>query len=361
MYKKIPVKINATESCTIFVGAGILGDLSKIFDFEPYSSVVLIADRATEKLYAQRVIEALKLARKSVLVFAVPRGENSKSLAEVERVYRFLMNNKVDRKALICALGGGVVGDLAGYIAATYLRGIDYIQIPTTLLAQVDSSIGGKVGVNFGGKKNIIGSFYQPRAVISDVALLESLPLEEMRNGIAEVIKYGVAMDKELFQKISRKGDAEFAISELVEIVARCSSLKARVVEADETERSGQRAILNFGHTIGHAIEAAGNLRGQRHGEAVAIGMVAAARISVRIGMLHNRSVQRIEKVLTRFGLPTRCSETTPAELIKAIHFDKKVARGQVRWVLLAEIGRGVVNNIVADDIVKEVLKEMCR
>lgn len=361
MYKKIPVKIDATKSCTIFVGAGILGDLSKFFDLEPYSSVVLIADKATEKLYAQRVIETLKPAGKSVLVFTVPRGENSKSLVEVERGYRFMMSNKVDRKALICVLGGGVVGDLAGYIAATYLRGIDYIQIPTTLLAQVDSSIGGKVGVNFGGKKNIIGSFYQPRAVISDVTLLESLPPEEMRNGIAEVIKYGVAMDKGLFQKMSRKADINFTPSELIEIVARCSSLKTGIVEADETERSGQRAILNFGHTIGHAIEAAGNLKGKRHGEAVAIGMVAAAKISVRLGMLHNRSVPRIEKVLTRFGLPARCPGNTPSELIRAMHFDKKVAHGQVKWVLLEEIGRGVVNSIVDDDIVKEVLKEMCR
>jgi len=361
MYKKIPVKINATKSCTIFVGAGILDDLSRLFDFEPYSGIVLVADRTTEKLYGQRVIDALVATGKSVLIFTVPRGENSKSLSEAARGYRFLLNNKVDRKALICVLGGGVVGDLAGYIAATYLRGIDYVQLPTTFLAQVDSSIGGKVGVNFGGKKNIIGSFYQPRAVVSDVTLLESLPPEEMRNGIAEVVKYGVAMDKELFQKISRKGDAEFTPSELVEIVVRCSSLKAGIVEVDETERSGQRTILNFGHTVGHAIEAAGNLRGQRHGEAVAIGMVAAAKISVRMGMFNKRTVQRIEKVLTRFGLPIRCSENTPAELIRATHFDKKVAHGQVRWVLLAEIGCGVVNNIVNDDVVKEVLKEMCR
>ena len=207
----------------------------------------------------------------------------------------------------------------------------------------------------------MIGNFYQPRAIISDVALLESLPPEELRNGMAEVIKYGLAMDKELFQKIRRKGWREFTPSELVDIVERCSFLKARIVEADETERSGQRAILNFGHTVGHAIEAVSNLGGQRHGEAVAIGMMAAAKISERMSMLNNKSVSEVDEVLSKFGLPTHCPETMPGELVKAIHFDKKVARGQMRWVLLEGIGHGVVNCIVDDNIVKEVLKEICR
>jgi len=267
----------------------------------------------------------------------------------------------VERKALLCVLGGGVVGDLGGYIAATYLRGIDYIQLPTTLLAQVDSSIGGKVGVNFGGKKNMIGSFYQPKAIISDVALLQSLPFEEMRNGIAEVIKYGLAMDKELFHRLNSRGGGEFSPSELVDIVERCCLLKARIVEVDETERSGQRAILNFGHTVGHAVEATARLWGQRHGEAISIGMMTAAKISERMGMLDKESVHKVDTILTQFGLPTRCHEVMPDELLGAIHFDKKTTQGQVKWVLLEEIGHGAVNCVVDDDIVKEILGEMCQ
>jgi len=323
--KKIPVEIGVTKSCPIIIGAGIIGRLGDFFDFQPYSGIVLMTDTATNKLYGQQVVEVLKIIGERVLVFIIPRGENSKSLKEAERGYRFFLNHNVERRALLCVLGGGVVGDLGGYIAATYLRGIDYIQLPTTLLAQVDSSIGGKVGVNFGGKKNMIGSFYQPKAIISDVALLQSLPVEEMRNGIAEVIKYGLAMDKELFHRLNSRGQGEeFTPSELVDIVERCCLLKARIVEADETERSGLRAILNFGHTVGHAVEASAKLRGQRHGEAIAIGMMAAAKISERMGMLNKESVHKVDKVLAQFGLPTRCHETTPDELLGAIHFDKK-------------------------------------
>ena len=361
MHKKFPVEIRAVKSWSIIIGAGIIGNLSDFFNFEPYSDIILMTDTVTDKLYGQTVAGSLEATGKRVLVFTVPGGENSKSLEEAERGYRFLMSNNVDRKALLGVLGGGVVGDLGGYIAATYLRGIDYIQLPTTLLAQVDSSIGGKVGVNFGGKKNIIGSFYQPRAIISDVTLLQSLPAAEMRNGIAEVIKYGLAMDKELFHRLDDRGEGEFTTSELMDIVERCSLLKTKVVETDEPERSGLRAILNFGHTVGHAVEASAGLRGQHHGEAIAVGMAAAARISERMGMLGKDSVHKVDEVLAKFGLPVRCRGMTPDELLGAMQFDKKVARGQVRWVLLEAIGQGVVNCTVDNDFVREVLEEICR
>ncbi len=361
MHKKLTIEIGASKSWSIIIGDGILGKFGEFIDFKLYSAIVLMTDTATGKLYGQQVKEALEATRKRVIVFTVPVGEDSKSLEEAERVYRFLMNNNVGRKALLCVLGGGVVGDLGGYIAATYLRGIDYIQLPTTLLAQVDSSIGGKVGVNFGEKKNIIGSFYQPRAIVSDVTLLQSLPAEEMRNGTAEVIKYGLAMDKELFQRLSDRGKGEFTPSELVDIVERCSILKTEIVKADETERSGQRAILNFGHTVGHAVEASVGSWGQHHGEAVAIGMVAAAKISEQMGMLNSKSVDEIDNILTRFGLPARCRGMTPDKLLGAMKFDKKATDGQVKWVLLEEIGHGVVNCTVGEDIVREVLREMCQ
>ncbi len=264
------------------------------------------------------MLAVLEATGKKVSLLTLPVGERAKSLNIVERGYRFLLENNIDRKGLICALGGGVVGDVAGYIAASYLRGIDYIQLPTTLLAQVDSSIGGKVGVNFGGKKNMVGSFYQPSAIIGDVALLKSLPPAEMRNGLAEVIKYGLAMDGELFRLLDQKKEREFSTAELQDIVIRCCRLKAAVIEVDETERTGQRAILNFGHTVGHALEAATKLQELSHGEAVAIGMAAAARISEQVGMLDRSNIPIIENLLSRFGLPVYYQGVNPEDLISA-------------------------------------------
>jgi len=358
--KEYTIKLETVRQCPIIVGEGIINQLGRYFDFSGYSITVLITDTNVKRLYGQSVLQALKATGKRVSLFTLPVGERAKSLSTMERGYKFLLYNNIDRKALICTLGGGVVGDVGGYIAATYLRGIDYIQLPTTLLAQVDSSIGGKVGVNFGGKKNMLGSFYQPKAVICDVALLKSLPPAEVRNGLAEVIKYALAMDEELFRILDRKGE-EFTRAKLKDIVMRCGYLKAGIVETDETERSGQRAILNFGHTVGHALEAATKLQGLSHGEAVAIGMMAAARISGEVGMLDQSNVHSIEKLLLRFGLPTSCQGVNPDELLEAIRFDKKTTLGQTGWVLLKGIGKGVVNQPVAENIIRRVLRGICR
>jgi 3-dehydroquinate synthase len=355
------IKLETARRCPIIIGDGITGRLEDHFDFSPYSSIALITDTIVQKLYGQRVKKALEATGKKVSLLTLPVGERAKSLRTIERGYKFLLENNIDRKGLICALGGGVVGDIAGYIAASYLRGIDYIQLPTTLLAQVDSSIGGKVGVNFGGKKNMVGSFYQPKAIIGDVALLKSLPPAEMRNGLAEVIKYGLAMDKELFRLLDQKREKELNTAELQDIVKRCCRLKAGIIEADETERSGQRAILNFGHTVGHALEAATKLQELSHGEAVAVGMVAAARISKQVSMLDHSDITQIESLLVKFGLPVRCQGVDPEELISTIRFDKKTTRGQTGWVLLKGIGQGVVNQPVADEVVRKVLREICR
>jgi 3-dehydroquinate synthase len=358
--KTIPVAIKTVRAWPITIGDGIIGNINRIFDFTPYSVLILMADETTSRLYGERVTRALQATGKKVLTLTVPAGEDSKSLQQAEHGYRFLLDNKVDRQGMLCILGGGVVGDLGGYLAATYLRSVDYIQLPTTLLAQVDSSIGGKAGVNFGGKKNIVGSFYQPRAIITDVSFLKTLPQEEMRNGLAEVIKYGLAMDRALFRRLMNKDNENFTSAELIEVVERCAFLKARIVKIDETERSGQRMILNFGHTIGHAIEAVNGLTG-RHGEAIAVGMVVAASISEKMDMLSGGSVQQVIRVLSRFGLPTRCPEINDEKLITALHFDKKTRDGEVRWVLLDRIGHGVINCTVPDHIVQEALKEVCR
>jgi len=355
------IKLETVRRCPIIVGDGIIKQLEQYFDFSGYSSLVLITDTSVKRLYGQDVMKALRATRKKVSLFTLPVGERAKSLRQVERGYKFLLEKNIDRKGLVCTFGGGVAGDVGGYIAATYLRGIDYIQLPTTLLAQVDSSIGGKVGVNFSGKKNMVGSFYQPRAIIGDVALLKSLPPAEMRNGMAEVIKYALAMDEALFRILDQKKGEKLTTAELKDIIMRCGYLKAGIVEVDETERSGQRAILNFGHTVGHALEAATRLHRLSHGEAVAIGMTAAARISEQVGMLERGNVPRIEKLLLKFGLPTYCRSVDPDDLIAAIRFDKKTTLGQTGWVLLKGIGKGVVNQPVAENIVRKVLTEICR
>jgi len=360
-YGRHIIKLETARHCPIIVGNGILGRLGGYFDFSGYSAVALLTDKTVLKLHGQSVIKALETTGKKVSLLTLPVGEKTKSLNIIERGYQFLLENNIDRKGLICALGGGVVGDVAGYLAATYLRGIDYIQLPTTLLAQVDSSIGGKVGVNLSGKKNMVGSFYQPGAIISDVALLKSLPPAETRNGMAEVIKYGLAMDDELFRLLDQKKEAEFTTVELQDIVMRCCRLKAGIVEIDEREQSGQRAILNFGHTVGHALEAATKLQKLSHGEAVAIGMVAAARISAQVGMLDRSNITKIESLLARFGLPVRCQGVNPDDLMEATRFDKKTTGGQTGWVLLEGIGKGVVNQTVAENIVRKALREVCR
>jgi 3-dehydroquinate synthase len=354
------IKLESSRQCPLTVGDGLIDKLDEHFDFSGYSAMVLITDTTVQRLYGQRVSQRIRETGLKVSVFTLPTGERAKSLSTVERGYSFLLANKVDRKGLICALGGGVVGDTAGFIAASYLRGIDYIQLPTTLLAQVDSSLGGKVGVNFEGKKNMVGSFYQPRAIITDVALLRSLPPAEMRHGLAEVIKYAVAMDEGLYRLLEQKADNYFSNAELRDIVLRCCRLKTDVVEIDETERRGDRAILNFGHTVGHALEAEAGFSGY-HGEAVAVGMVAAAMISQRLGRLKANEVRGIQKLLQKFELPISSPGASPAALLKTIRFDKKTASGQTRWVLLESIGQGITGQTVATDIVAKVLEELCR
>ncbi len=357
----IPVKFNAEKSFEITVGRGIMPDLPSLVELKRYSRAVIVGDASTLDLFEGGVRTALTAAGLPVDVFRLAPGEVSKSLDEVARAYYALMDLGLDRDGLLCALGGGVTGDVTGFIAATYLRGLDFIQIPTTLLAQVDSAIGGKTGVNLAEKKNVIGSFYQPRAIVADTACLDSLPAVEMRSGSTEVIKYGLAMDAGLFQMIRDRKKGEFSREELPAVVARCAALKADVVARDETDRSGLRAILNFGHTVGHAVEAATGLQTLRHGEAVSLGMVAATDISVRQGLVPTETTRAVSDVLELFGLPTACPELSPESIESALRFDKKVSAGEINWVLLKGIGRGVTGRHAEPTLVRQVLEEMCR
>ena len=291
-----------------------------------------------------------------VLMLEVPEGEEQKSLETAGRLYHRLTELYAERDTPILALGGGVIGDLGGFVAATYLRGVPLIQLPTTLLAQGDSSIGGKVAVNHGLLKNKIGAFYQPRLVISDVTSLKTLDNGQLGDGLAEIIKHGAIRDAGLFDFIEDNiGRIKSLDDKVLEtIVSRSVRIKAEVVAQDERDL-GLRNILNFGHTVGHAFETISDFR-MRHGEAVAVGMVVAAKISSRLGMLDKGEVDRLRRVLTMAGLPTEVSGIQPKELIQVMKHDKKIAQGRMKFVLLKSIGEAFVTDKVSPSLVEEVL-----
>ncbi len=308
--------------------------------------------------YLEAVEKSLQGAGFQVFVAQVPDGEEHKSLAEANRLYTKCVEYRLERESIIVGLGGGVIGDLAGYVAATFMRGLPIVQVPTTLLSQVDSSVGGKVAVNLPESKNLVGSFYQPFLVYIDLAVLKTLPVEEMEVGMAEVIKYGIILDKKFFEYLEKKMGKlrELDMQVLERVVARCCRLKAGVVEKDEREK-GLRSILNFGHTLGHALEALTDYKKYKHGEAVAIGMVGACRIAEKMGMLKKETRDRIEHFIEKAGLPGRIgTELSVDSIVQVLSLDKKVRAGKVRFVLPEKIGKVVVRNDVSEDIVRDVV-----
>ena len=291
----------------------------------------------------------------------IPESESSKSLAMAQRVIDRLARRARMRVPVLFAFGGGVVGDLTGFVAAVFRRGVPYVQVPTTLLAQVDSAIGGKVGADLPQGKNLIGAFYQPRLVWNNSRVLASLPLRQRRSGLAEIIKYGAIADPALFAFLERHLDACLALrpSALRVIIARSCRIKASVVSRDERETRDLRASLNFGHTLGHALEAATRYRRWTHGEAIAIGMCAAARLSTALGMLSPLAGDRLVRLIDAAGLPTRAPGVSRRVVLRALRYDKKFIRGRPRWVLLRRLGRVVVTEAVPEDAVRATLA-MC-
>lgn len=275
----------------------------------------------------------------SAMIFPVGPGESSKSLENYSRALSYLAQHRVPRSGVLFSIGGGVIGDLAGFVAATYLRGINFVQVPTTLLAMVDSSVGGKTGVNLPEGKNLVGAFHQPKLVVADLDTLKTLPAKEFSAGMAEVIKCGAIRDKALFDRVSKPVNSDNA--DLNVIIEKCVAIKARIVENDEFETKGQRALLNFGHTIGHAIEKATGYKAYLHGEAISLGMRAAAWLSVWHAGLSEADARHIESALTANALPiTLKPEVDRAAILGALGNDKKVAAdGQIRWVLLKSLG----------------------
>ncbi len=303
----------------------------------------IITDTNVGKKFAKAAFESLAKAGFEPVLVTVPAGEKSKRISVVEKCYDQLAAHRLERKSFIVALGGGVVGDLAGFVAATYLRSIPFVQVPTTLLAQVDSSVGGKTGVNLRAGKNLVGAFYQPKLVLCDLDTLKTLPEREFRAGLAEVIKYGIIYDAKLFAQLERALPKilERETQTLSQVIARCCKIKAEVVGQDETE-SGLRAILNFGHTIGHAIENSSGYGKFLHGEAISIGQVCAAKLSQKILGLLERDVERIKSLFQRAGLPVQINLTAAhrEKLFAAMMLDKKVSGGEIKFVLAVEIGR---------------------
>jgi 3-dehydroquinate synthase len=277
----------------------------------------------------------------SAQIVSVPSGEKSKCVAEAERLWKKLAELGADRTTLVVALGGGVVGDLAGFVAASYARGVAFLQVPTTLLAQVDSSVGGKVGVNLPGAKNMVGAFWQPVGVLIDTQTLETLPEREYVSGLAEVVKYGVILDAEFFARLERDAAALVAKEHgvLLDVIARCCRLKADIVEADEREETGRRSVLNYGHTFAHAVEAVAGYGELLHGEAVSIGMMCAARLAERLGRVDIEFVARQERLLAALKLPVELPALDDNALLEAMTHDKKVADGRLKFVLPTRLG----------------------
>ncbi len=352
----------------IFCDWGLLARLPQILDgVAPAAGrVFLVSDATVQPLYGAALASALTASGRRCESTTVPGGETSKNLRQLEVLFDWLAGARAERGDVVLALGGGVVTDLAGAAAATYLRGMPLVHAPTTLLGMVDAAIGGKVAVDLPAGKNLVGAFYQPRAVVADIATLASLPPRELRAGFAEVIKHAFIRDPAMLDELERDAGALLSLSDptpdardrAVSLIARNMAIKAAVVSADERE-SDLRMTLNYGHTIGHAIEAVTSYGAYLHGEAVAIGLVGAARIGHGIGLIDTATVERHERVLRRFGLPTQAAPSpglTTDAVLEAMRSDKKVTGGRQRWVLLEAIGAPVVRDDVPPDLAEDVV-----
>jgi 3-dehydroquinate synthase len=346
-----------SRSYPIHIGAGLIGSASLYAPYLGGGSAAIVTNAVVAPLYLRAVRTAIETTGARVTEVIIPDGEQAKSWEGVEQVVDGLVGARLGRDGLVVALGGGVVGDLAGFAAAIYQRGVPFVQVPTTLLAQVDSSVGGKTAINHARGKNMIGAFHQPSAVISDVATLDTLPERELRSGIAEVIKHALALDAAFVEWLEQHIEALLARQRepLIHAVRRSCELKAGIVAADERE-SGARALLNFGHTFGHAIEAGTGYGAWLHGEAIAAGMVMASELSSRLSGLKSADVKRVRTLLSRAGLPVAGPALAPEKLMEPMALDKKVAKGRTRFVVLEAIGRAALRADVDEAAVRQAI-----
>ena len=359
--RKIRVRIGEGRGYDIFIGFGILRGIGRqIKRAGVRGSVFVITSPNIGRFYLKPLLKGLKAGGfTDICVSFVPDGEKNKNVSWHEKLLRKLAHFAGSEKdVFIVNMGGGVIGDLGGYVAATYRRGIAYVQVPTSLLAFVDCGIGGKVGVNLDGAKNLVGAFHQPRLVCADLALLETLPKRELRSALAEVVKCSVIENHSFFESVEGNIDKVFRLDKPVieNLVGRCYSMKANIVRQDEFDRKGIRICLNFGHTIGHAVESASKYA-YRHGEAVSIGMVCANDISVRLGLMGKSVGARIENVLIRIGLPVRIKNHNLDKIMQFLRKDKKSVNGRNRFVLATGIGRTKIVQNVPERIIRDVVR----
>lgn len=354
------IRVNlGSRSYDILVQSGGMAGLGLwASSFSLNNRILVVADTNTAFLFGQEAMASLKQAGFTATLAVVPAGEDSKSLVQAERLYEQAIRAGMDRNSPVLALGGGVVGDLAGFVAATFLRGVPFLQVPTTLLSQVDSSVGGKVAVNHRLGKNLIGAFYQPLGVLIDPLTLNSLPEREFASGMAEVIKYGLIGDAKFLSLLSEQAATIQAREPetLEKIIAHCCRMKAAVVERDEQDL-GERMLLNFGHTAGHAVEAAGDFKTYTHGEGVALGMLVAIRLSELEGMLAAGTVELVRDLLVVNKLPVQAAGLDLDELIRHMGTDKKREAGKLRWILLEEIGKAALRSGISEQSLKESLR----
>ena len=357
MKQRVDVALG-NRSYGIVIGSGLADDITSFVRAAGYSARgMIVTDTNIAPLYAAQTAELLARAGIRAEVVSVPAGESAKSLTQANELFTRAIEMGLDRKSPIIALGGGVVGDLAGFVAATYMRGVPFIQLPTSLLAQVDSSVGGKVAVNHPLGKNLIGAFHQPDAVFMDLDVLKTLPAREIATGLGEIIKYGIICDADFFAWLEEQCADVLALepAAAMHMIARSCAIKADVVRQDERE-GGLRRILNFGHTIAHAVEKETGYARYRHGEAVAIGMVGAAGISVAMGLLSAADRCRIERLIRTMGLPYTVKGVTPDAMYEDLFHDKKTVGGRIHWVLAEGIGKVSVHSDVPEDVVRETL-----
>lgn len=341
----------------ILIGPGLLDDVgSLVSPLGLGKRCAIVTDSTVGPLYGERTLASLRKAGYAPVLITVPAGERSKSMEVAERVCEEMIAAGLDRKSWVVALGGGVVGDLAGFVAAIYYRGLPFVQIPTTIISQVDSAVGGKTGVNAASGKNLIGAFHQPRLVVADVATLQTLPEREFNEGFAEIIKHAAIRDAPLLDTVLQ-ADLQNNLPLLAAIIERNVAIKAAVVVEDEHETKGTRALLNFGHTIGHGIENAAGYGRYLHGEAISLGLAAACRLSVAKAGLSPAESNRVLEALRHFGLPLRLDDAiSPDAVMAALRTDKKFSQGEVRFVLVPKLGEAFVSKeITLDEIRAEV------
>ena len=353
---------HAGGSYPVIAGWGIMDDLGQRFcDLGLTGSAYIITDDHVMNPYGRRVQRSMQKYGIPAHCFIIPSGEPSKSLELVQSIYDWLVERRAERGHAIVAVGGGVVGDLAGFVAATYLRGMPFVQVPTSMAAMVDASIGGKVAVNLPQAKNLVGAFYQPKGVFADIQSLSTLGKRELAEGWAEAIKHGFILDSSLVDVFEEHAEALMDVEPEIstEVIRRSMAIKAEVVSQDERETLGIRILLNYGHTIGHALEASTEYGRFLHGEGVSVGMMGAATMAHQMGIMSSDIIDRQHDLLRRFNLPTNASGVAVEDVLTAMSMDKKVQSGTNRWVMLEAVGKAVVRQDVPWELVEKTVREL--